>query len=47
MDYYAISQCTPGISLVNTATFVGYITAGIPGVSGACIPLHRDHCDYF
>lgn len=24
MDYYAISQCTPGIIAVNTAIFVGY-----------------------
>ena len=30
MDYYAIGQCTPGIIAVNTATFVGYKTAGIP-----------------
>ena len=31
-DYYAIGQCTPGIIAVNTATFVGYKLAGIPGV---------------
>lgn len=31
MDYYAIGQCTPGIIAVNTATFVGYNTAGIAG----------------
>ncbi|NLK24908.1 MAG: chromate transporter [Clostridiales bacterium] len=24
MDYYAISQCTPGIIAVNTAIFIGY-----------------------
>lgn len=24
MDYYAISQCTPGIISVNTAIFIGY-----------------------
>ena len=24
MDYYAISQCTPGVIAVNCATFVGY-----------------------
>ena len=30
-DYYAVGQCTPGIIAVNTATFVGYKTAGIPG----------------
>ena len=31
MDYYAIGQVTPGIIAVNTATFVGYDVAGIPG----------------
>lgn len=31
MDYYAIGQCTPGIIAVNTATFIGYKTAGILG----------------
>ena len=30
-DYYAIGQCTPGVIAVNTATFVGYAQAGIPG----------------
>lgn len=30
-DYYAIGQCTPGIIAVNTATFVGYKTAGTLG----------------
>jgi chromate transporter len=30
-DYYAIGQCTPGIILVNVATFVGYTQAGIFG----------------
>ena len=30
-DYYAIGQCTPGVIAVNTATFVGSYTAGIPG----------------
>lgn len=30
-DYYAVGQCTPGIIAVNTATFVGYRLAGIPG----------------
>jgi len=28
MDYYAVSQCTPGIISVNTATFIGYKVAG-------------------
>ena len=31
MDYYAIGQCTPGVIAVNTATFIGYKTHGLPG----------------
>ncbi len=31
MDYYAGGQCTPGVIAVNTATFIGYRIAGIPG----------------
>ena len=33
MDYYAISQCTPGVIAVNigTSTFIGYKTHGILG----------------
>lgn len=31
MDYYAIGQCTPGVIAVNTATFIGQKTSGIPG----------------
>lgn len=31
MDYFAIGQCTPGVIAVNTATFVGYKTKGLPG----------------
>ena len=31
MDYYAVGQCTPGVIAVNTATFVGYGVAGVPG----------------
>jgi chromate transporter len=31
MDYYAVGQCTPGVIAVNTATFIGYKVAGIPG----------------
>ena len=31
MDYYAISQCTPGIIAVNTATFIGMKYAGVWG----------------
>lgn len=31
MDYYAISQCTPGVIAVNVATFIGHKTKGILG----------------
>ena len=31
MDYYALSQCTPGAIAVNTATFIGYKIKGILG----------------
>lgn len=31
LDYYAISQCTPGVIAVNAATFVGYKKAGVLG----------------
>ena len=31
VDYYAISQCTPGIIAVNVATFVGRKQRGIAG----------------
>ncbi len=31
MDYYAVSQVTPGIIAVNVATFLGYKRLGIPG----------------
>lgn len=31
MDYYAVSQCTPGIIMVNTATFIGYNQKGVKG----------------
>ena len=31
MDYFAISQCTPGVIAVNTATFVGHKEKGISG----------------
>ena len=39
MDYYAIGQCTPGIIAVNTATFIGYKTAGIPGAVFATLGI--------
>lgn len=31
LDYYAVSQTTPGIIMVNTATFIGYNERGILG----------------
>ena len=31
VDYYAISQCTPGIIAVNVATFVGQKQKGVAG----------------
>ena len=31
VDYYAISQCTPGVIAVNTATFIGQKRGGIAG----------------
>lgn len=31
LDVYAISQCTPGIIAVNTATYIGYKERGITG----------------
>lgn len=31
LDCYAVGQCTPGIIAVNTATYVGYLKAGISG----------------
>ena len=37
MDYYAVGQCTPGVIAVNTATFVGYKLAGVPGGIAATI----------
>ena len=36
-DYYAIGQCTPGVIAVNTATFIGQKTAGIPGAAAATL----------
>ncbi len=35
LDYYAMSQCTPGVIAVNVATFVGYKVRGILGGIGA------------
>ena len=38
-DIYAIGQCTPGVIAVNTATYVGYMQAGIPGGISATLGL--------
>ncbi|WP_246157064.1 chromate transporter [Oceanispirochaeta crateris] len=39
MDYYAIGQSTPGIIAINTATFVGFKKAGIPGAIAATLGM--------
>lgn len=39
MDYYAVSQCIPGIIMVNTATFIGYYLKGIPGAIVATLSV--------
>ncbi|MCR5352745.1 MAG: chromate transporter [Clostridiales bacterium] len=31
MNYFAVSQCTPGVIAVNTATFIGYKKKGVIG----------------
>ena len=38
-NYFAIGQCTPGVIAVNTATFIGKKTAGIPGAIIATLGL--------
>lgn len=37
LDYFAISQCTPGIIAVNTATFVGSTERGAIGAAAATL----------
>ncbi|MBQ4526639.1 MAG: chromate transporter [Clostridia bacterium] len=37
MNYYAVSQCTPGVIAVNTATFVGYKLRGGVGAVAATV----------
>ncbi len=39
LDYYAISQSTPGIIAVNVATFIGYKKAKFPGALVATLSL--------
>ncbi len=37
MDYYAISQCTPGIIAINTATYIGYQIKKLSGAIAASL----------
>lgn len=37
LDVYAISQCTPGVIAVNTATYIGYEQHGLPGSIAATL----------
>lgn len=37
LDYFAISQCTPGVIFVNTATFVGFRRKGVLGAIAATV----------
>jgi chromate transporter len=39
IDYYAIGQMTPGIIAINTATFIGYKTAGVWGAVAATLGM--------
>ncbi|MEG1849395.1 MAG: chromate transporter [Oscillospiraceae bacterium] len=37
LDYYAISQCTPGVIAVNVATMIGYRQKGLRGAAMATL----------
>lgn len=37
LDYYAISQCTPGVIAVNVSLFIGYKQRGILGALAALL----------
>jgi chromate transporter len=39
LNFYAVSQCTPGIIAVNTATFIGAKQKGIPGAIFATLGM--------
>ncbi len=39
MDYYAISQCTPGIIAINTSTYIGYKVASFSGGVSAALGM--------
>ena len=43
MDYYAISQCTPGVIIVNVATFIGEKLGGRWGGIIATLGVIRVH----
>jgi chromate transporter len=36
-DFYAVSQCLPGIIAVNTSMFIGHKHRGIPGMAAAAL----------
>ena len=37
LDFFAVSQCTPGVIAVNTATFIGQIQHGVSGAAMATL----------
>lgn len=39
LDLNAVAQCTPGVISVNTATFCGYRTYGLPGAFWATVGI--------
>ncbi len=39
LDYYSLSQCTPGIIAVNVSTFIGYKERGIRGAIAATLGM--------
>lgn len=39
LDYYAVSQCTPGVIAVNVATFIGYNLSGTLGAIVATLSV--------
>jgi chromate transporter len=39
LDLNAVAQCTPGVISVNTATFCGHRTRGLPGAFSATLGL--------
>ena len=36
-DYYALSQCSPGLIAVNMAVYIGYPLRGLPGALAAAL----------